>query len=209
MSLFESSESTGEVSLEDLFDNQKEIKGTNNLTIENLAYVTCRGGQPHSINIKKKSALEQAFDYFEAIIRSDINRTDNRLKNPECVKRLMKSLARNQGTQIPNTLLKEDIISNESNNINEDSIASYIYALHKIYVIEDMPTWNPNLRSKTAIRISNTRFFNDLSIATASLGLSSKDLVNDLITLGFLFKTFCIRNLKVYAEKLNGDIEIR
>lgn len=155
---------------------------------------------------KKESALEQAFDYFEAIIRSDINRTNNRLKNPECVKRLMKSLARNQGTQIPITLLKEDIISNESNNINEDSIASYINALHKIYVIEDMPAWNPNLRSKTAIRTSNTRFFNNISIATASLGLSLKDLLNDLNTFGFLFKTFCIRNLKVYAEKLNGEV---
>lgn len=206
MSLFESGESTGEVSLENLFTNPDAITGINALDIDALAFLICRGGWPHAIDMKEKVALTQAEDYYEAIVKSDINRADGVSKNPERVKRLMRSFARNQGCQIANTLLKEDINSNDTESINEDTIASYINALKKIFVIEDMPAWNPNLRSKTTIRTSDTRYYVDPSIATAALGIVPNDLINDLNTMGLLFETMCVRDLRVYTENIGGNV---
>lgn len=156
--------------------------------------------------MKESIALEQAYDYYDATVKSDINRADEVNKNPERVKRLMKSYARNQGTQISNAMLREDIISNDVNSLDEDTIFLYINALKKIYVIEDMPAWNPTLRSKTAIRTSDTRYFADSSIAVAALGLGPDDLKNDLKTFGMLFETMCIRDLRIYASSINGEV---
>lgn len=156
--------------------------------------------------MKESIALEQAYDYYDATVKSDINRADEVNKNPERVKRLMKSYARNQGTQISNAMLREDIISNDVNSLDEDTIVLYINALKKIYVIEDMPAWNPNLRSKTAIRTSDTRYFADPSIAVAALGLGPDGLKNDLKTFGMLFETMCIRDLRIYASSINGEV---
>ena len=206
MSLFESGDSTGEVSLNQLFENPSVIDGMNNLSIENLAFLICRGGWPHAVGMKEKPALRQADDYYEAVIKSDINRADGVSKNPERVKRLMRSFARNQGTQISNTMLRDDIISNDTESLNEDTIASYINALKNIFVVEDMPAWNPNLRSKTSIRTSDTRYYVDPSIASASLGIGPKDLTNDLNTMGLLFETLCVRDLRVYAESIGGNV---
>ena len=206
MSLYESGESTGEVSLKELFCNPDKITGINNLDIDRLAFVICRGGWPNSIDMKEKPALSQAIDYYDAVIRSDINRADGISKNPERVKRLMRSFARNQGGQVANTMFRDDIRANDTESLNEDTIATYINALKKIYVIEDMPAWNPNLRSKTSIRTSDTRYFVDPSIATAGLGIFPQDLVNDLNTLGLLFETLCVRDLRVYADALDGNV---
>ena len=206
MSLFESGDSTGEVSLNQLFENPSVIDGMNNLSIENLAFLICRGGWPHAVGMKEKPALLQAEDYYEAVIKSDINRADGVSKNPERVKRLMRSFARNQGTQISNTMLRDDIISNDTESLNEDTIASYINALKNIFVVEDMPSWNPNLRSKTSIRTSDTRYYVDPSIAVAALGIGPKDLTNDLNTMGLLFETLCVRDLRVYAESIGGNV---
>lgn len=206
MSLFESGDSTGEVSLNRLFENPNVIDGMNNLSIENLAFLICRGGWPHAVGMKEKPALLQADDYYEAVIKSDINRADGVSKNPERVKRLMRSFARNQGTQISNTMLRDDIISNDTESLNEDTIASYINALKNIFVVEDMPAWNPNLRSKTSIRTSDTRYYVDPSIAVAALGIGPKDLINDLNTMGLLFETLCVRDLRVYAESIGGNV---
>lgn len=206
MSLFESGDSTGEVSLNQLFENPSVIDGMNNLSIENLAFLICRGGWPHAVGMKEKPALLQAEDYYEAVIKSDINRADGVNKNPERVKRLMRSFARNQGTQISNTMLRDDIISNDTESLNEDTIASYINALKNIFVVEDMPAWNPNLRSKTSIRSSDTRYYVDPSIAVAALGIGPKDLTNDLNTMGLLFETLCVRDLRVYAESIGGNV---
>ena len=118
----------------------------------------------------------------------------------------MKSYARNQGTQIANTVIAKDIESNESLLINEDTVQSYIEALKKIFVVEDMPAWNPNLRSKTAIRTSDTRYYVDPSIASASLGIGPEDLINDLSTFGLFFETLCVRDLRVYAQSLDGCV---
>ena len=206
MSLYESGESTGEVSLKELFCNPDKIIGINNLDIDRLAFVICRGGWPNSIDMKEKPALSQAIDYYDAVVRSDINRADDISKNPERVKRLMRSFARNQGGQVANTMFRDDIRANDTESLNEDTIATYINALKKIYVIEDMPAWNPNLRSKTSIRTSDTRYFVDPSIATAGLGIFPQDLVNDLNTLGLLFETLCVRDLRVYADALDGNV---
>ena len=206
MSLFESGDSTGEVSLNQLFENPSVIDGMNNLSIENLAFLICRGGWPYAVGMKEKPALLQAEDYYEAVIKSDINRADGVSKNPERVKRLMRSFARNQGTQISNTMLRDDIISNDTEYLNEDTIASYINALKNIFVVEDMPAWNPNLRSKTSIRTSDTRYYVDPSIAIAALGIGPKDLTNDLNTMGLIFETLCVRDLRVYAESIGGNV---
>jgi hypothetical protein len=206
MSLYESGESTGEVSLENLFSKPEKITGRNELDIDKLAFVICRGGWPRAIRMKEKAALSQAEDYYDAVVRSDINRADGISKNPERVKRLMRSFARNQGGQVANTLFRDDISANDSEGLSEDTVASYINALKKIYVVEDMPAWNPNLRSKTAIRTSDTRYYVDSSIATAALGVGPKDLTNDLNTMGLLFETLCVRDLRVYAEALGGEV---
>lgn len=206
MSLFESGESSGDVSLEELFNCPDKINGINDLDIDKLAFVTCRGGWPSAIGMKAKAALSQAVDYYEAVVKSDINRADGVSKNPERVKRLMKSFARNQGAQIANTLIRDDIKANDTESLNEDTVASYISALKKIFVIEDMPAWNPNLRSKTAIRSSDTRYYIDPSIASAALGIGPNDLINDLNTLGLLFETMCVRDLRVYSESIGGEI---
>ena len=206
MSLFESGESSGDVSLEELFNCPDKINGINDLDIDKLAFVICRGGWPSAIEMKAKAALSQAVDYYEAVVKSDINRADGVSKNPERVKRLMKSFARNQGAQIANTLIRDDIKANDTESLNEDTVASYISALKKIFVIEDMPAWNPNLRSKTAIRSSDTRYYIDPSIASAALGIGPNDLINDLNTLGLLFETMCVRDLRVYSESIGGEI---
>ncbi len=206
MSLYESEDSTGEVSLKDLFDGVKEIDGASELTIDRLAFLVCRGGWPQAIDMRDEIALDQAMDYYEAVVRSDINRADNVKKNPEMVKRLMRSYARNQGSQIPNTVLAQDVFANDERPMSEETIASYINALRKIFVVEDVPAWNPNLRSKTAIRSSDTRYYVDPSIAAAALGIGPNDLLNDLKTFGFLFETLCIRDLRIFADSLNGEV---
>lgn len=206
MSLYESGESTGEVSLKALFDGSESVRGINNLDMEKIAFLVCRGGWPRAIYMEEEIALEQAFDYYKAVVESDISKVDNISKNPERVKRLMRAYARNIGSQASNETIKSDMITNDSKALDTDTVLSYVNALKKIFVIEESPAWNPNLRSKTAIRTANTRYFVDPSIAVAALGIGPKDLIADLNTFGLLFETLCIRDLRVYAESLNGDV---
>lgn len=206
MSLYESLDSTGEVSLRELFEAPGEIDGQNMLDLDRLAFLVCRGGWPRATDLEDEIALEQAFDYYEAVVRSDISRADGISRNPERVKRLMRSYARNLGSQVANTLICADIAVNEAETFDSDTVYSYISALKKIFVIEEMEAWNPNLRSKTAIRTSNTRYFVDPSIAAAALGLGPQDLTADLNTFGLLFEAMCIRDLRVFADALNGTV---
>ena len=206
MSLYESGESSGEVSLRTLFAGDKDIDGENVLDLDALAFVVCRGGWPQSLDLREKPALQQAFDYYDAVVRSDINRADGISKNPERVKRIMRSLARNQGSQVATTVIAGDIITNETASVNEDTVHSYIGALKKIFVVEDMPAWNPNLRSKSAVRTSDTRYFVDPSIAVASLGVGPDDLIGDLKTFGLFFEAMCVRDLRVFADSLDGTV---
>lgn len=206
MSLYESGDSTGEVSLKDLFEGAAEIEGDSFLSIDQLAFLICRGGWPQAVDMSCEIALDQAMDYYDAVVRSDINRADNIQKNPERVRRLMRSYARNQGSQVPNTVLAQDLAANDEAPMNEETVASYLKALRRIFVVEDMPAWNPNLRSKTVIRSSDTRYYIDPSIAAAALGIGPNDLINDLKTFGFLFETLCVRDLRVFADALNGQV---
>ncbi|MDE6560080.1 MAG: DUF4143 domain-containing protein [Muribaculaceae bacterium] len=206
MSLWESQESSGEVSLKDLFSNKQDIYGTGESDLEKVAYYVCRGGWPKSISQRPQIALDRAFDYYDAIVNTDISRTDKTLTNPERVKLILRSYARHQGAQASIASIRDDIKSNDIMAMDERTVASYIDTLRKIFVIEDMPSWNPNLRSKIAIRTSDTRYFSDPSIASASLGLGPSDLINDLETFGLLFETLCARDLRVYAEAIGGTV---
>ena len=206
MSLWESQESSGDVSLAELFKTPEQIGAINQMDIEQVAFLTCRGGWPLAVDMERDIALDQAFDYVESVEKRDIQKVDGVSRDPVRVHRLLRSLARNQGSQASFGTIKEDLIVNEADSLSEDTIASYHKALKEIFVVEDSEAWNPNLRSKTAIRTSDTRYFTDPSIATAALGVGPQDLINDLNTFGLLFETMAVRDLRVYAEALNGKV---
>lgn len=206
MTLWESGESTGDVSLSSIFDGNHDISGISNIDLERMAFITCRGGWPSAIDMEDDIALDQAFDYIDAVVNRDIQRVDGIARDPSRVKRLLSSYARHQGAQVTNPALKEDLKNNEGESFDVDTVATYIKALKNIFVIEDVESWNPNLRSKTAIRTSDTRYFTDPSIATAALGVGPNDLISDLNTFGLIFETLCIRDLRTYAEALNGGV---
>ena len=151
-------------------------------------------------------ALAHAFDYYDLICESDISRVDNVSRDSQRVRLLMRSYARHQGTVATIGTILSDLKANESVTLSDNTIYDYIKALKKIFVIEDMPAWNPNLRSKTAMRTSENRYFIDSSIATASLGASPNDLLDDLETMGLLFETLAVRDLRVYAEANDGEV---
>lgn len=206
MSLWESEDSTGTISLAALFNGSAQTAITDEKRLEDIAFLLCRGGWPKATLQKKEVALERVFDYYDAVVNADISRVDNVERDAERTKRLMRSYARFQGSQTSISKIKDDVKANDAMTVNDDTIGSYIKALEKIFVIEDMPAWNPNLRSKTAIRTSDTRYFVDPSIAVAALGLGPKDLMNDLNTFGLLFETMCVRDLRVYADALGGTV---
>ena len=205
MTLYESGDSTGDVSLASLFESQP-ISGCSDLDLDRLTFLICRGGWPESVNMDDDVALDQAFDYIDAVIRNDMSRVDNIRRDPQKVRMLLRSYARNQGTQISQASISADISSNDTEGVSEETVSEYLQALRKLYVIEDMKAWNPNLRSKTAIRTSDTRYFVDPSLAAASLRIGPQDLINDLNTTGFFFEALAVRDLRVYAESLDGDV---
>ena len=206
MTLFESGESNGTVSLGELFQAPEKILQKNALKLSDIAFLICRGGWPIAVGLPEEAALEQAFDYYDAVTKEDVTNVDGVKRASERVQRLMRAYARHQGTQASIATLKGDIKNNDTTTLDEDTISSYLDALRKIFVVEDMPAWNPNLRSKTAIRTTDTRYFVDPSIATAALGLGPTDLINDLNSMGFFFEAMCVRDLRVFAEALNGKV---
>lgn len=207
MSLWESGESSGDISLSSLFHSPETVKGINKLTLPMIALAICRGGWPKSLQKKtEKAALTQATEYYKAITNSDISRVDNIRRDEERAKRIMRSYARHQGTQASIATILADIAANEPENVSDETINAYLSALRKIFVIEDMPAWNPNLRSKTAVRTSETRYYVDPSIGVAALGLGPNDLIEDLNTCGLFFETMCVRDLRVYADALDGTV---
>lgn len=206
MTLFESGESNGTVSLGELFQAPEKILQKNALKLSDIAFLICRGGWPIAVGLPEEAALEQAFDYYDAVTKEDVTNVDGVKRASERVQRLMRAYARHQGTQASIATLKGDLKNNDTTTLDEDTISSYLDALRKIFVVEDMPAWNPNLRSKTAIRTTDTRYFVDPSIATAALGLGPTDLMNDLNSMGFFFETMCVRDLRVFTEALNGKV---
>lgn len=205
MSLYESKDSNGEVSLSALFKGEI-INGTDTHNLESIAYLICRGGWPKAIDASEKVALRQAIDYYDAIVYNDVDKVDGIKKNSERMKKLLRSYARNISQQVSLELIREDILANDIESFGQNTLYSYLDSLKKIFVIEDSPAWNPNLRSKTAIRTTDTRYFVDPSIASVSLGLGPQDLINDLNTMGLIFENLCIRDLRVYADSLDGQI---
>lgn len=207
MSLWESGESNGRLSLSDLFNgNTEDAYDSNPLDVETIAWLICRGGWPAALTMTKKGALKQSTNYIDAIANSDISDVDGVGRDSEFTLRLLRSYSRFQGAQAPISSIHADLTANADSSMKEDTIASYISALKKLFVIEDAPAWNPNLRSKTAIRTSDTRYFVDPSIATAAMGIGPENLLFDLNTMGLLFETLCIRDLRVYSELLDGKI---
>lgn len=208
MSLWESGDSNGTISLKELFTSPKSIAAENNNDLQRISYLICRGGWPQAalLDDDEEIALDQAIDYYDAVVNADIQRVDGVERNPERVKRLMKSYARSQGTQTSLAEIRNDMLANDQLALDEKTVSSYLDALRKIFVIEDMPAWNPNLRSKTSIRTTDTRYFVDPSIATAALSIGPNDLMNDLNTLGLFFETLCVRDLRVFAQALDGNV---
>lgn len=206
MSLWESGESNGSVSMDDLFAGKEIPPQNSNLTIEDIVYLICRGGWPRATFLSRNTALDEAIDYYEAIYKTDIHRVDKVNRNSERTRLLLRSYARHQGAAVSFQKLSNDIKNNDNQDISYETIADYVNALKSLFVIEDMPAWNPNLRSKTAIQSSDTRYFIDPSIATGALRISPNDLTNDLQTLGLLFETMAVRDLRVYADALQGEV---
>lgn len=206
MSLFESQESTGEVSLARLFASPEPIEGASRCSIEDVAFLVSRGGWPASVLIPNKhAALATAQDYVEAICEEDISRADGVSRNPDKARALLRSYARNIATQASDATLREDM-SPAGETLSQPSLSRYLDALTDIFVIEELNAWNPQLRSKTAVRTSPTRCFVDPSIAVAALGASPEHMLHDLRRFGLLFETFCIRDLRVYADALEGRV---
>ncbi len=205
MSLYESKDSNGKVTIRDLFAN-KEISAKSDTDLEEIAFLICRGGWPKAVGLTEKQALFQAIDYFDAVVSADISRVDSVRRDKEKAKRFLKSYARNVGTRATLETIRQDVLANHTGTFDPVTLYSYRDALTKIFVIEDSPAWNPNLRSKVAIRTTDARYFVDSSIATAALQLSPKDLLNDLNTMGLIFENLCVRDLRIYADYLNGSI---
>lgn len=206
MSLFESGESNGQVSLRELFDGHLDIACTNDYDLEAVAFMACRGGWPAALELSKQAALLHATNYCDAIVNTDISRVDGIERNPDQTRRLLRSYARNQGSQTPISALIQDMQLVNSDAENRRTVSSYLNALQQIFVIEDLKAWNPNLRSKTAIRTSDTRYFSDPSLCATALGIGPHDLVLHPETFGFIFETLCIRDLRVYADALDGEV---
>lgn len=207
MSLLESGDSTGTVGLRWLFEEHEEQPmGLSNIDIDRLAFLICRGGWPNSIEKDEDDALALAYDYYDAVVQSDISRVDGVRRNAELARRLTRSLARHQGGQVSMETIRQDMALNDEGSLGESSLTQYLNAMKSIFVVDDMPAWNPNLRSKTAIRTSDTRYFNDSSIAAAALGVSPADLIQDLNTMGLMFETMAVRDLRVYADALDGRV---
>lgn len=206
MSLYESGESNGKVSLKELFESPDKILAVNKLKIDDLAYLICRGGWPFACGLEAEAALSQAFDYVDAVIKKDISRVDGVNRNSTTARLLLRSYARNQGSQATIGTIVADMATNDENEISVKTAGGYMEALRKIFVIEDSEAWNPNLRSKTAVRTANTRYFIDPSIGTAVLGLGPNDLLKDLNTMGLFFETLCVRDLRVFADALDGEV---
>ena len=203
MSLFESKDSSGSVSLKDLFAGEQPTARAQTGTIKDLAFLVCRGGWPKAIGQSQDVALQQALDYVDAIASVDISRVDGISRSETLARALLRSYARLSSSQGSLESIRADM---GPTALGESAFAEYIEALRRLFVIDDLEAWSPNLRSKTAIRTSPTRHFIDPSIATAALGASPADLVADLNTFGLLFESMCIRDLRVYASALDGSV---
>lgn len=204
MSLLESGESNGGMSLSALFAGEKNLSARGGLRdIRELAFLTCRGGWPKAVSVGGEKSLRLAFAYVDAVVRSDISTVDGVRRDSEKTLKLLRSLARNQASQVSDETILADMGEDGG---SMTTVKTYLEALKRIFVTENALAWNPNLRSKTVIRTSDTHYFVDPSIATAALGLGPEDLINDIRTFGLFFETLAVRDLRVYTETLGGNV---
>lgn len=206
MSLYESGESNGTVSLKSLFDGQKEVASMSQTSIEDLAYAICRGGWPACIGMEKNDSLEIAKDYVDAVCDRDASAVDSSRKDPDRVRAILRSLSRNISTMTTNKTIMGDVAANDL-SLTDKTLEVYMTALRKLFVVEDIKAWRPSLRSKTGMRTSDKRQLVDPSIAAAAIGASPDDILNDFEYFGFLFESLCVRDLRVYSEPLRGTIK--
>ncbi len=205
MTLMESGDSNAQISLKGLFKKEAQVQGVSNQSIEEVAFLICRGGWPKAIDLPERVALQQAIDYVDSTVDSHLVSYDGVQRNPERVRGLLKSYARYIATDTKISNIHKDIVANET-TLSYETTISYIIALKQLFVIEDLPAWNPKLRSKTAIRSGDVHHYVDPSIATAVLGASPADLMNDLETMGLLLESLCVRDLRVYAQLIDGTL---
>jgi predicted AAA+ superfamily ATPase len=206
MSLYESGESSGEISLADIFAGKTEMFGKSPVSLEQIAFILTRGGWPAAVKEKKEVlALRKAYDYYETIVFEDISRVDNISRNPDRVRLLMRSLSRHISSEASTATIFNDLRANDA-ALSQVTIDQYINALRKLFIIDDLPAWSPRLRSKTAIRKTAKRHFFEPAIAAAALSATAKRLFGDFKTFGLLFEALCIRDLRVYADSLDGSV---
>lgn len=205
MSLYESGESTGEVSFQDII-NGKDINGVSKLSLEDLAGTIVRGGWPASINVNSDAKYRFAKEYVKSLVHEEVNQINGVQRNPEKMQSVLRSLARNISTQVSNTTIEFDVKNNFDEEISRPTLNDYINTLEKLFVIENMNATNLNFRSKYALRVKPKKYFVDPSIATAILDIKPNDLLNDLRIFGFIFESLCIRDLKIYTQSFGGDL---
>lgn len=208
MSLFESGDSSGEVSVGELLRGEAfSSASAKSIRLEDMAFLVCRGGWPVATLMEsRRSALKYAHEYYVSVTESDISRVDGVPRYPDRVKKLMRSYARLQGTQAKISAIREDMKAHDAGDMGDNAVREYLNALRRILVVEDLPAWSPSLRSKSAVRTSDTRYFVDPSIVTVSLGAKPENLLADLRTFGFVFETLAIRDLRVYADAVGGEV---
>ena len=205
MSLWESRESSGEISLTELFAGNLNIRGSSKLTFEQTAFVCCRGGWPETVGDDEQTALLLADNYYRSLTEHDITDVDEIKRNPIRARKVLRSYARHISSLAANRTIQQDIIATDS-TMDDKTLTSYTNAFRKLYVIEDVSAWSPRLRSKTTIRTADKRQFTDPSVAAAALGARPRDLIDDINTFGLLFESLCVRDLRIYAGKIGGAV---
>ncbi|WP_407400979.1 ATP-binding protein [Sodaliphilus sp.] len=209
MSLWETKESNGKISLQKLFDDVNiDIDGIkSDMQIEDLIFAACRGGWPATTNMRsKKAKLLVARNYVESLCREDISRVDGVQRDERVARLILKSYARNISTLAKKSLMNADVVSSGEVNCSQPTFDEYVYAFTRLFVIDDLNAWCPAIRSKTAIRSGVKRAFSDPSIAVAALGLTPESLITQLKTFGFIFEQMCVRDLKAYTPDFGSHI---
>lgn len=207
MSLFESGESSGSISLKGLFSGIEQEPVRHGLSLKDYAFLTARGGWPESVGFDRDIALQQAIDYYDGLVNGEIKNLDEVPRDPERLRLFLRSYARNCSTGSTYPTIRDDMITNDGGSLDTDTIASYVKSMTRLFVVEESEAWTPSLKSKAAIRMSNTRYFVDPSIACAALGTGPEGLIEDLRTFGLLFENLCVRDLRIYSEPLGGTVK--
>lgn len=205
MSLYESRDSIGSVSLQELFEKKIDISGVSKLSLEDIALLCAKGGWPAGLGFTGEDSYAIARDYLESIINNEMKAFDNVERNSSRIRSVLRSIARNISTTANLSVIRDDIATSDI-DVTEKTIAEYIKVLEEIYIVDDVEAWQPKLRSKTDIRTSKKREMVDPSLVVAALRATDKDLLKDFNTFGLVFEALCIRDLKIYSQNIDGEV---